>query len=128
MKDENGCEVEANEADNYSGQVLISKKFDFETEEYNGVRIDYIIKFYNENVSGELDFIQRGIYIGDITLGDINFDGVVNILDVVALVQYILGTSDFTDQQIAAGDMNQDGGINILDIVSLMAYIVGGGE
>ena len=117
-----------NEADNYSGQVLISKKFDFETEEYNGVRIDYIIKFYNENVSGELDFIQRGIYIGDITLGDINFDGVVNILDVVALVQYVMGQQDFTDQQMSAGDMNQDGGINILDIVSLMAYIVGGGE
>ena len=48
----------------------------------------------------------------------------LNILDLVATVQYALGNSTLTDQQISNGDMNNDGGINILDIVMLTQYIL----
>ena len=60
------------------------------------------------------------IYIGQI-LGDVNSDGVLNVLDVVILVNIILGNSE----EVASADVNQDGIINVLDIVSLINIILG---
>ena len=56
--------------------------------------------------------------------GDVNYDGSLNILDIVRIVNYILGTADFTDMQFALADMNLDGAIDILDLVSLANTIL----
>ena len=53
-------------------------------------------------------------------LGDTNYDGSVNILDVVYIIALILDGN-----YIFAGDMNQDGSLNILDTVSLVNLILG---
>ena len=55
-------------------------------------------------------------------LGDINDDGVINVLDVVVLVNIVLGIED----EIPAGDLNSDGVINVLDVVILVNMILGG--
>ena len=52
-------------------------------------------------------------------VGDVNGDGILNILDIVSLVNLVL-LGDFNQ----AGDMNLDGIINILDIVSLVNVIL----
>ena len=59
-----------------------------------------------------------------ISQGDVNYDGNLNILDLVRIVNHILGTEEFTDMQIYLADMNQDGMIDILDIVSLANVIL----
>ena len=55
-----------------------------------------------------------------IFLGDMNVDGVLNVLDIVILANLILsgGNSNPT------GDLNQDGSLNILDIVNLVNLIL----
>ena len=58
--------------------------------------------------------------------GDVTLDDVVNILDVVNLVQAILGNNDLNDNQICNADINSDGIINILDVVALVQAILGG--
>jgi len=58
--------------------------------------------------------------------GDANGDGVTNILDVVQVVNYILGNLEFNENQICAADMNADGGLNVLDIVQIVNQILGG--
>ncbi|MBC8310929.1 MAG: hypothetical protein H8E72_01360 [Candidatus Marinimicrobia bacterium] len=58
--------------------------------------------------------------------GDVNGDGGLNILDVVQIVNYILGNLEFSDNQICSADMNGDGGINILDIVQVVNLILQG--
>ena len=54
--------------------------------------------------------------------GDLNDDGLVNVLDVVILVNIILGLAEVNP----AGDLNNDGLINVLDVVILVNIILGG--
>tara|TARA_B100000315_G_C14536163_1_gene568563 strand:- start:1236 stop:1652 length:417 start_codon:yes stop_codon:yes gene_type:complete len=60
-----------------------------------------------------------------ITQGDVNNDGILNILDIVNVVNFILGIADFSEMQFVLADMNQDGIIDILDIVMLANSILG---
>jgi len=60
-------------------------------------------------------------YSSSIT-GDLNDDGLVNVLDVVTLVSMVLGSSELSD----AGDLNDDSLVNILDVVILVSMIIGG--
>jgi len=56
--------------------------------------------------------------------GDINFDGDLNILDIVSIVNFIIGNSTPTDDQVCAADINEDGSIDILDIVQILNIIL----
>ena len=51
--------------------------------------------------------------------GDVNGDGAANVLDIVQIVNYILGSVEFDDCQLASADLNGDGAANVLDIVAL---------
>ncbi len=69
-----------------------------------------------------IENVTDGVELGT---GDFNQDGVVNILDVVQMVNYVLGDGEEPDQnQILSGDMNGDGIINVLDVVSLVQEIL----
>ena len=57
--------------------------------------------------------------------GDINNDSVVNILDVVLVVNFVLDSITPTPSEFAAADLNSDGVLNILDIVLLSNLILG---
>ena len=54
--------------------------------------------------------------------GDVTGDESVNILDIVQVANYILGTS--TPAYACAADMNADGNVNILDIVQIANAIL----
>jgi hypothetical protein len=68
---------------------------------------------------------ECGVCGGDgypcLPVGDINSDGEVNILDVVVLVNIVLGL----EEENPAGDLNQDSVINVLDIILLVNIILG---
>ena len=62
------------------------------------------------------------IYLGEeeyIIIGDLNNDGMVNILDVINLANAVLSQ----DNENSLFDINEDGYINILDIISLVNII-----
>jgi hypothetical protein len=60
----------------------------------------------------------------DEELGDINGDGVSDVLDIVLMTGIIFG-NDSTACQQYAGDINTDGIIDILDVISLVNIILG---
>lgn len=60
--------------------------------------------------------------IGDTPKGDINGDDVVNVTDVTALINTILGTADY-DSSLC--DMNGDGVLNVTDVTALINTILG---
>ena len=71
-------------------------------------------------------------YIGepedDILLGDVNFDGLHNVTDIVIVVNFVLGGSTPSDDEFTAADMNVDGILNILDVIEVVNIILGSND
>ncbi len=56
----------------------------------------------------------------EILFGDVNYDGIINILDIVSMVNMIMDTVEVTPP----ADMNDDGLVNVLDIIQVVNIIV----
>ncbi len=56
--------------------------------------------------------------------GDVNGDGQIDVLDIVAIVGYIIGASIPTDSEASAADYNGDGEMNVLDVVAMINFII----
>ena len=77
------------------------------------------------NQSGYISYTQSfpivlSVIENQVTLGDINSDSLINVLDVVQLVNMIL-----TNSSNEAADLNQDNTINVQDIILLINLILG---
>jgi len=57
--------------------------------------------------------------------GDINMDDFINVLDVVYVVNFVLGTEELSTTQLQIADVNNDGIVNILDIIQIVNIILG---
>ena len=53
--------------------------------------------------------------------GDVNGDGVINVIDIVIVVDLVL-----SNNYDAIGDVNADGELNILDVVVLIDLVLNG--
>ncbi len=56
--------------------------------------------------------------------GDINSDSIINVIDIVSLVNHILGSNLLEGSSLCAADMNGDETINVIDIVSVVNLIL----
>ena len=79
----------------------------------------YNLEVYPAHAPNKMQSFAFNLH-GSISLGDMNGDGALNVLDVVILANLILAG----DNSNPAGDLNQDGSLNILDIVSLVNLIL----
>lgn len=86
----------------------------------------------NRILSGNMNSNSARIYLldewedwlNDVTQGDINNDNVLDVLDVVMVVGYIMGNIELsTDQQFSA-ELSGDGIVDILDIIILVDLIL----
>ena len=57
--------------------------------------------------------------------GDSNFDGLININDIMIILNFILQNDIAEGYYKCVSDLNQDGGINILDISIMINFILG---
>ena len=57
-------------------------------------------------------------------IGDITFDGLINIQDIVLLVYYIMNFEFYDYQDFIISDINFDGVVNVLDVVVLLEIIL----
>ena len=62
---------------------------------------------------------------GCISNGDVNSDTNVDVLDIVSIVAYVLGNSEFDSNELCISDVNQDTNVDVLDIVSIVSSILG---
>ena len=77
------------------------------------------MEVYPDHAPNKMQSFEFNLH-GSISLGDMNGDEALNVLDVVILSNLILSS----DNSNLAGDLNQDGSLNILDIVSLVNLIL----
>ena len=76
-------------------------------------------------LSGEDNYPHlRAMDVIGIALGDVNTDGVINILDVIDIARYAAGLNP-TGFQEEVADVNADGTVNITDAVTLINKIAG---
>ncbi len=80
---------------------------------------NYSLEVYPAHAPERLQIVEFDLH-NSISLGDMNSDGYLNVLDIVILANLILAG----DNNNPAGDLNQDGDQNILDIVSLVNLIL----
>ena len=59
-----------------------------------------------------------------VLIGDVNFDGVIDILDSVLVQRRATDSIDFDEKQAYAADVNDDGVIDILDAMDIQKYSV----
>ncbi len=88
------------EGDNGSGGSLIEAALD-----------DFLIKVFTDNED-------------ECPIGDLNEDGLFNVLDVVVMVTLVLGPIDEWDIYLCLADMNGDEQLNVQDIVILVNLIL----
>jgi len=83
--------------------------------------------FYDGDNGSGGSLVEAGIddfkleFLGDGVYGDINGDSEVNVLDVVILINMILGTEP---ENYSTGDLNSDNQINVQDIVLVVNVII----
>ena len=78
----------------------------------------------SEGFAGSTKIYAEIFYEPDPIYGDVNLDEQLNVLDVVAMVSYVIGTTDLSSEEINSGDANNDGSIDVLDIVQTVNSIV----
>ena len=118
---------------NASMKSLLNNK-EFYTDENGFFNFGFLsgnqLFLVNEQDTVEIEILpqeenQINIYLGDdINLGDINNDSIVNVLDVILVINFILQTNNPTLSEFWAADLNQDNLINIQDIILIIQSIL----
>ena len=57
-------------------------------------------------------------------IGDINYDSIINILDVIMLVTFIIEEDYLDYQEFFISDINFDGNLDVLDVVEIVSIIL----
>lgn len=110
--------VRSNQA---SGEKLIFKLYDKSIGRTSVIKPSQVIAFSSQGMIGKPSSpvtLEKPSY----TLGDVNEDGKISVLDIVAIRQIISGQVDSNYNNLAA-DVNVDGKISVMDIVSVRQMI-----
>ena len=87
-----------------------------------------ILQYANNEIDTELMLYVLNELVGescsDWSLGDVNNDSMINILDIVLMVNFILDVNQPDECSGYVSDFNDDGLINILDVIQLVNIIL----
>ena len=127
---------------NENGDILSQRHF----SGHNFKNFNQFIFSFNQNNSENLrlnmfldtdeSLYYRGVIVDNIQIlsdsgldmcfyGDINFDGFLNINDIMKMLNYVFENEQALGYYGCVSDINQDNGINILDIAILITFILG---
>lgn len=74
--------------------------------------------------SQEFSFVVSSETQNDVTLGDVNGDGQINIFDLTQCMNHIIKKAELTGNSLQAADVNEDGQVNIFDLTRIMNHII----
>ena len=85
---------------------------------------DILYSFWSDQRNGNYEIYFSKAINELIILGDINQDGLIDILDVVLIINFILVQEDPSTLEAIASDLNNDGIINIQDVILIINIIL----
>ena len=56
--------------------------------------------------------------------GDVNLDNSIDVLDIVSIVNAIVGSDSLNEQEQCSADINEDNSVDVLDIVLIVSIIL----
>ena len=80
-----------------------------------------VTNIYGQESEAHLESISLNMGL----MGDVNGDDIINILDIVMIANFVLGSDSPSDNEFSSSDLNSDGMLNILDVVTLANLILG---
>ena len=104
---------------NISAGQTITKFINFNPS-YDGTQNNTMTIYSDDQYDPVIVFQMTGNGIG--IEGDMNGDATLNILDIVALINYV-----FNDNENPFADLNDDGTVNIVDVVMLVNLVLNWG-
>ena len=105
----------------YTGTALASQCI---TVTGDTVRIRLTSDSSNSYYGFSIDSIDYVAEPNALSVGDVNGDGEITILDATCIQKYIAQLEDFTDKQKEVADVNGDGTISVMDSTQIQKYIV----
>ncbi len=85
-----------------------------------------IFQYANNEIDTEwMLYVLDELISNNVLLGDLNYDGLINVVDIISVINIIIGTILPTEYQSSAGDINGDNIINVVDIIVMVNIILG---
>ena len=100
-------------------EFLLDQKQYYTTEQKRVSDINNDGYIDNYDLMGMQDLINAGQFNLDV-----NDDGVVNVVDIVALINTILSNDELSEEVTEIFDANQDGTVNVIDVVLAVNQIL----
>lgn len=95
----------------------------YESDMNTNIQLDEEIIFSPDLIVGSV--VEPYSLTGSsLVMGDLNQDGVADILDIIQLVAIILGQSQASEYQNTVGDTNNDQTLDVVDIVIIVGWIM----
>ena len=57
-------------------------------------------------------------------IGDVNNDGIVDVMDSILIQRYTTDKVELTDEQLYVADVNDDGQVDVIDAMQIQKYSV----
>ena len=101
-----------------------------EWEEWSLSEILYPNDYYYYQIKSNVEEVQITLkeksyyYSEQFSIGDNNFDGSIDVVDIILMINISIDTYTPTNEEFSASDVNQDGAINVLDIIELINIIL----
>jgi hypothetical protein len=86
-----------------------------------GISYEYCIEAIN--ICGESEWNCDIGYTAE-PEGDVNADGSIDVLDVIVVINIILGLYEPSDYELVTSDINSDGIVDVLDVVMIVNIIL----
>lgn len=74
--------------------------------------------FENVSVKGSTAFV------GDVTLGDVDMNGQINVADATEIQRYVAKLTSLTNDQLYAADVDKDSTVSVKDATLIQKYVV----
>ena len=88
-----------------------------------GIYTGYIVNSTNTAIDSDIFPVMLNIQ-ESLLLGDVTQDGVVDVLDIVLLINIIMGQYTPSSLDLLLSDLNEDGTINVQDCILLINIIL----